>query len=321
MATGFKQKSIADQLFETNYQTKVAAEFWLNIGGKEFRLVGRVIRLGRALDNDIVLEDKSCSRYHALLTITSRGALLEDLKSRNGVRVNGDKINKIKLDDNDEIEIGDLKGIFYQRIRNSDNKSKEASAEATQTKNFNEEEIDPYTDDPGGAEEQKSVLSKFQDLNPKAKLAAVAMLPLIIFFFLLMAAGSKKTPTRALVANTTPSTINLSEDQIVKAELNKDSFNNCLEYEDLGNFKQARKCLGLLPLTKEVYEALTRVVKRQDQLTELRFKEGQQAYENYYFDLAIVKWQEVLLIADESSKFLEQARNNIEDAKEKKAKL
>jgi pSer/pThr/pTyr-binding forkhead associated (FHA) protein len=110
-----KTKSKSSEGRQTSLNTKVAAELWLNIGGRDYRLVGRTIRIGRALDNDIVLEHISVSRYHAMISIANSKMLFEDLKSRNGVRVNGKKAKRAELKDNDEIRIGDLAGVYFQK--------------------------------------------------------------------------------------------------------------------------------------------------------------------------------------------------------------
>jgi hypothetical protein len=45
------------------------------------------LRIGRALDNDFVIDDPHCAPYHALLTVEAEGnsALLKDLNTRNGI--------------------------------------------------------------------------------------------------------------------------------------------------------------------------------------------------------------------------------------------
>ena len=45
--------------------------------------------IGRAVDNDIVLEDVTLSRYHVLLFTRSEDVVLIDLDSTNGTFVNG----------------------------------------------------------------------------------------------------------------------------------------------------------------------------------------------------------------------------------------
>jgi hypothetical protein len=47
---------------------------------------GSQLRIGRALDNDLVIDDAHCAAYHACLTIDVDGhAVLEDLNTRNGI--------------------------------------------------------------------------------------------------------------------------------------------------------------------------------------------------------------------------------------------
>jgi hypothetical protein len=65
------------------------------------------LRLGRAPDNDLPLEDTFVSSHHARLSSTSDGLLLEDLGSTNGTYVNGEETNRAWLRPGDEISIGD----------------------------------------------------------------------------------------------------------------------------------------------------------------------------------------------------------------------
>jgi ABC transport system ATP-binding/permease protein len=57
------------------------------------RLPTRVLRIGRANDNEVVVSDLSVSRYHAELRRDSRGGYeIADLSSHNGTYVNGQRI-------------------------------------------------------------------------------------------------------------------------------------------------------------------------------------------------------------------------------------
>jgi tetratricopeptide (TPR) repeat protein len=58
----------------------------------ETRLAGRPVRLGRDNRNDIVLDDKSVSRFHAEVRPEGDKYFIVDLKSRNGVWVNGQQV-------------------------------------------------------------------------------------------------------------------------------------------------------------------------------------------------------------------------------------
>ena len=63
--------------------------------------------LGRALDNDIVLLDIAASRKHAQVIRGEQGFSLLDLRSANGVFLNGRRVTEEELYDGDEIEIGE----------------------------------------------------------------------------------------------------------------------------------------------------------------------------------------------------------------------
>ncbi len=70
--------------------------------------------IGRAVDNDVVLEDKSVSRRHAHIAWESGQYLLEDLGSTNGTFVSGKRIARHPLADGDELSFGGVQFIFRQ---------------------------------------------------------------------------------------------------------------------------------------------------------------------------------------------------------------
>ena len=70
-------------------------------------LTSDVLVIGRQRYCDVVLQDNATSREHAKLTRSPSGWIVEDLQSRNGVRVNGRRIDKPTLvGANDTIQIG-----------------------------------------------------------------------------------------------------------------------------------------------------------------------------------------------------------------------
>jgi hypothetical protein len=65
------------------------------------------IKIGKANDNDYVIDDFYVSRYHARLVSDKDGLwVLEDLDSTNGTFVNGSQIKKTTVSVNDQIVLG-----------------------------------------------------------------------------------------------------------------------------------------------------------------------------------------------------------------------
>ena len=72
-----------------------------------FRIVQGRSTIGRNITNTIVIEDKLISNYHAVVINENDEICIEDLESRNGVFLNGLKINKrAKLNDGCIIKLG-----------------------------------------------------------------------------------------------------------------------------------------------------------------------------------------------------------------------
>ncbi len=70
---------------------------------------GTEFRIGRALDNDLVLDDPHCAAYHATLRVDASGAAtLHDLGTRNGIaRGNGRRLATHPVQDDAPFRLGD----------------------------------------------------------------------------------------------------------------------------------------------------------------------------------------------------------------------
>lgn len=92
---------------------------------QEFDLPQGATVIGRSLDCSLTIEDPLVSRQHARIVIDDRGARLEDLGSRNGVRINGAVIREpTSLRDGDRIRLGTQDLVFCELVPNGGAHSK-----------------------------------------------------------------------------------------------------------------------------------------------------------------------------------------------------
>jgi pSer/pThr/pTyr-binding forkhead associated (FHA) protein len=77
-----------------------------------------VTTVGRALDNDIVIESGDISRHHARLELADDQIRLVDLNSTNGTRVNGKSVRSQSIRAGDEVAFGTLTADVLPFIEN-----------------------------------------------------------------------------------------------------------------------------------------------------------------------------------------------------------
>jgi hypothetical protein len=70
------------------------------------------VKIGRGKHNDIVIGNDSVSGSHCVLSLRNDEWMIADLKSGNGVLVNGKQVSQTTLHPNDVIELGDIKMRF-----------------------------------------------------------------------------------------------------------------------------------------------------------------------------------------------------------------
>jgi hypothetical protein len=83
-------------------------------GDRTVDLTSDAVTLGRALDNDVILEDRQASRHHARLRQRYGRYILEDLGSTGGTVVNGYPVQEIVLRPGDLISIGGTDLIYAE---------------------------------------------------------------------------------------------------------------------------------------------------------------------------------------------------------------
>lgn len=73
--------------------------------------------IGRSPSNDITLKAPKVSRQHAAINVYNNQYIIIDLKSSNGVFVNGTKVDECVLKPGDEVSIGGYKFLFVRTQR------------------------------------------------------------------------------------------------------------------------------------------------------------------------------------------------------------
>jgi len=68
--------------------------------------------IGRSPSNDICLKESKVSRQHAAINLRGHNYVMIDLKSSNGILINGRKVEEAVLNDGDEITVGSFKFQF-----------------------------------------------------------------------------------------------------------------------------------------------------------------------------------------------------------------
>ncbi len=83
------------------------------VSGRIYPLVAAATRIGRLPDNDIVLDQANVSRHHAVIIDTGTSFVITDLRSANGVDVEGQRIRgTASLDDGDRFRICEHEFVF-----------------------------------------------------------------------------------------------------------------------------------------------------------------------------------------------------------------
>jgi pSer/pThr/pTyr-binding forkhead associated (FHA) protein len=87
--------------------------FALKTGNQSFSLSPGVYRIGRGPTSDIRIDDESVSRTHATLRVDGLRVVIEELGSRNGIRVNGKaRRGATPLSPGDKIELGRVEFVL-----------------------------------------------------------------------------------------------------------------------------------------------------------------------------------------------------------------
>ena len=100
----------------SNRPAPAAPRALLLVGGRRLVVAPEGAVIGRGRDCDVVLDDAGISRRHAHIRPTAHGWTIEDLRSTNGVLLNGEQLRGSQpLQIGDRIELGSTEVVFEQR--------------------------------------------------------------------------------------------------------------------------------------------------------------------------------------------------------------
>jgi hypothetical protein len=83
--------------------------------GETFPLDADRVEIGRSPESDVFLDDVTVSRSHAVLVKDESGYSIEDGGSLNGTYVNRRRVEKAKLEDGDEVQIGKYRLTYLEQ--------------------------------------------------------------------------------------------------------------------------------------------------------------------------------------------------------------
>jgi pSer/pThr/pTyr-binding forkhead associated (FHA) protein len=106
---------------------------------------GQPVVIGRDPSCDLVLSDDLASRQHARVRRDFSGTHIEDLGSRNGIKVNKKRVKSRTLKDRDEVEVGGTRFLFLDptEVREAAVLEPEPSMEMTSPPQPKEPEPEP----------------------------------------------------------------------------------------------------------------------------------------------------------------------------------
>lgn len=85
------------------------------VSGSRYLLDEDKVTVGRDPSSDIMLDDGTVSRHHAVFTRENGHYSIEDVGSLNGTYVNRKRVDKAELKNGDELMIGKFRLVFFGR--------------------------------------------------------------------------------------------------------------------------------------------------------------------------------------------------------------
>ena len=108
------ENSLKSENEEVN-STKIPEDAFLILEGfKLVPLIHAVVKIGRRLENNVIIDDPRVSRFHAEIRAVDGNYELYDLASSGGTYINGQRITKSILYSGDEISLAGFIMVYRQ---------------------------------------------------------------------------------------------------------------------------------------------------------------------------------------------------------------
>ena len=88
---------------------------YLVIHSQIFPLKKEIVRIGRKLDNDLVIQEPMVSRYHAEVRFEDGEFFVYDIGSRFGTFLNSEKVERAPVKNGDTISLANSPVLFIDR--------------------------------------------------------------------------------------------------------------------------------------------------------------------------------------------------------------
>ena len=108
-------RSIIVNEFENITDTHTVNRLLIALNGDhviKYPLYKNIVTIGRGPFNDIQIRTQFVSRSHARILTNSAGAIIEDMNSKNGISVNGQRTQQWRLKNGDVIDVGRINFKF-----------------------------------------------------------------------------------------------------------------------------------------------------------------------------------------------------------------
>lgn len=142
----------------------------INQIGKQWQIGEEPLKIGRAIESSVCVDDRSVSRTHAIISFEGDKVIVEDMGSSNGTEIAGKKVEKGEktvLRDNDQIKTGNVIFKFLEK----------GNIEAvTNQASYNRAQVDGLTN----IYNKRAFIDKIDETFKRAKLMEVPLC-LVVF--------------------------------------------------------------------------------------------------------------------------------------------